>query len=140
MEKKKWSEYTQEEKETLLHHWLYYHGFAIVSIRDIVKFDIVTREHTDKIYEVAINGYINNMNAKVLIMALRNNNVERLFDNTIKKEELNQTQKEIYNSYENEFLEMLVDSYNNPKAPVPMSEEEIISQVRPLLTQKKLKK
>ncbi len=140
MDNKEWGLYTQEEKEALLHHWLHYHGSAIVSGKDIIKFDVVTKKYTDDIYRVAVTGFINQMNAKVLVMALRNNCVEQLFNKVVRKENLNSTQKEIYESYEHEFIEMLVNSYNNPKAPTPLSEEEIINQVKPLLIKRSMQK
>jgi hypothetical protein len=140
MEKKEWSLYTQDEKEALLAHWLHYLGAAIVTGKDLIKFDILAKEYTEDIYRVAINGYINNMNATVLVMSIRNNCVDKLFKKVIKKVELNDAQKEIYESYENDFIDMLVDSYNDPKAPVPLSEDQIIEQLKPILIKRSMQK
>ena len=138
MEIKDWNLYTQDEKEILLTHWLHYHGSAIISTRETIMFDVILREYTDDVYRVAVTGFINQMNAKVLVMAIRNNCVGKLFENVVRKEELNDTQKDFYEEYEHDFINMLVDSYNDPKAPVPLSEEEIINQVKPLIVRKSM--
>ena len=133
MDNKKWNEYTQTEKETILHHWWNYFGKVVMDSGESKKINELIEKYTENIYEIAVNGYLNNMHGQVLIMALRTGKIEEMFKNTIKKNELSEEYKKIYESVEDEFINMVVTSYNSDNPKMSMSKEEIIDQAMALI-------
>lgn len=133
MDNKKWNEYTQTEKEAILHHWWNYFGKVVMGSGESQKIDKLIEKYTENIYEIAVNGYLNNMHGQVLIMALRTGKIEEMFKNTIKKNELSEEYKKIYESVEDEFINTVVTSYNSDNPKMSMSKEEIIDQAMALI-------
>lgn len=128
MEKKKFSEYSGEEKETLLMHWWHYYGKMLVTLAEIEKFNELVKEDSDLIKDVAMVSYILGYSSQGLIKAMRTNDLENYFEG-IKKFVESSEYKAIKEEAEEMFFEQVVETYNNPEPSVKMSEEQIMEEL-----------
>ena len=128
MKKKIFEEYSLEDKEALLMHWWYYYGKLLVNLDEITNFRKMVLDNPEQIYKCAVVSYVLGYTSQGIINSMRKNEVKKYFEsvNTIwEKPEF----KEISSDVENAFIDEMVSTYNKPEANVPMSEEEIVSQI-----------
>ena len=129
MELKGWKEYTKEEKEKLLLHWWHYYGKMLIRPEEYEKYIELVNTRTDEIFNCALFSYARGFSSQVLLMAIRQGTVDELLSSLPETE----TKDELYNKAVDalgyEFLDIVVGSYNNPEPDVPMSPEEIVSQL-----------
>ena len=58
MEEKKFSNYTQEEKETLLMHWFHYYGKDIYSLAEAEEVYKAILANADSVKDAAVVAYV----------------------------------------------------------------------------------
>ena len=128
MEKKLFDEYSLEEKESLLMHWWYYYGKLLVNLDEIERFHGMVLTDPHQIYKCAVVSYILGYSSQGIVEAMRSNEIDKYFENINsiwEKKEFEEIRLEV----ESAFVEEIVGTYNEPEANVPMSDEEIASQV-----------
>ena len=129
MEIKEWDLYTQEEKKTILNHWWHYYGKLLYSLDELERFNKLLDTNCDDVFTTAICSYTRGYSSQILISAMRQGKVDELFKvlpDTITDDEL---RNRAYKALCNEFLSEVVGTLNNPEPSIPMSDDEIISQL-----------
>ena len=129
MEKKKWEEYTKEEKCELLTHTFYYYGKLMFSLADFEDYQKLCEKRADDVFKTIVLGFVMNAGGPTLIL------------NAIhagKAEELLSSYKDVVKTYhiEKEFedycegvLVDIVKTFKNPEPAIPLSEEQIIDSI-----------
>ena len=95
----------------LLMHWWHYYGKCIYTYGELQKFLELLKKDEEKILDVAVASYIMGDGPTILLMAIRNNEVEKLYDVLPNKSSFNSTELKDYNYYKSKFLEKIKDSY-----------------------------
>ena len=96
----------------LLVHWWHYYGKYIYTYGELQKFLELLKKDEEKILDVAVASYIIGDGPTTLLMAIRNNEVEKLFDALPNKSSFNSTELIDYNFLKDQFLKKIKDSYN----------------------------
>ena len=112
MKEKRWDDYSNLEKKQLLNHWLEINITEERSELEIKECKRVIEENTNDVYRVALSSYLCGTTIEPLIEAVRNKKTDELFLMTIKKEQLDEVAVERYVSFEQSFINLIVDSYN----------------------------
>lgn len=128
MEKKKFELYTSEERENLLLHWWHYYGKMIISLAEFEKFRDLVKKDSVLMKDVAVISYVMGYSSQALIMAMRNNDLDNYFSG-IKKIVGSDEYKKIKAEVESSFFDEVVSTFNEPEADIPMSQEEVVSQM-----------
>lgn len=129
MELKKFNEYTPAEQKRLLLHWWQYYGKLIYTPDELDLFSHMIDENSEQVMDLAVVSYINELSNQPIIMAMRNNCLEELKKTLPSVEKLNDELKVLYEQEKNNLIAKLVKTYNDPEPDVPMSLEEIITQI-----------
>lgn len=129
MKIKEWEKYTKEEKKEILNHWWYYYGKLLLSLDEIEKFNKLLDSNTDDIFVTALCGYAQGLSSQVLIGAMRQGKVDELFG-ILPDFKNDEKLKEAFKTISADFLNEVVGTLNNPEPDIPMSEEEIIKQLK----------
>lgn len=124
IEIKKWSEYSSSEKKELLLHWWFYYGKDVINLSEMEAYMELLEDCADEIFKVALTSFKENNSPRTLLLALRQDNLQNLFAASEEK-----FSKEL-ETIQEEFINMLAHTYNDPKPPVPMSDDEIMDQIR----------
>lgn len=127
---KSWNEYTKEEKIILMRHWWHYYGKMVFTLAEYEQFNELLESKCDLIYAIAVLGYTNNISSQTLINAMRNDELPQFFNvisNVIESDDENV--KTIFGVASASFISEIVTTYNNPQPSVPMSSEELVSQI-----------
>ena len=127
---KSWNEYTKEEKIILMRHWWNYYGKMVFTLAEYEQFNELLESKCDLIYAIAVLGYTNNISSQTLINAMRNDELPQFFNvisNVIESDDENV--KTIFGVASASFISEIVTTYNNPQPSVPMSSEELVSQI-----------
>ncbi len=96
----------------LLMHWWHYYGKCIYTYGELQKFLELLKKDEEKILDVAVASYIIGCGPTVLLMAIRYNEVEKLFDALPNKSSSHSNKFIDYNFYKHNFLKIIKDSYN----------------------------
>lgn len=127
IEFKNWDSYTKEEKEKLLLHWFLYYGKSLYTLDEVNQYINLIDKNQDDIFHLFITAYENNINGQTLILrAIRKNAIDEI---------INQ-ERNIYETNINIelfYILTIVNSYNNPRPSIPLSEEEIKKQIKKYL-------
>ena len=121
MELKDWNEYTFEEKEALLHHWWQYYALSTYTLDEWMQFDEMIIGNVDKICEAAFCCYINQQGPKPILEGMRRGVIDEFLKLLPEMEEQDSKLKMDVFFIKQTFLEMIVDSYNNPDSVVVKS-------------------
>jgi len=127
MEVKKWNEYSESEKQTLLNHLFTYYGKLIFNLEELEMFSYLTSKIPDTLFKIFVSSYLVGENGQTIILEVLRNEKEKQIA-ALKKKIDNYNAEEL-KEYENEFLAEIVKTYNTPEAPIPLSEEEIKRQL-----------
>lgn len=132
MEVKKFEDYTSEEQGALLLHWWNYYGKVPYSLAELEKFRELITEDSKLVKNIAVLSFVFEQSSQALIKAMRDGTLEdyltgisKICDNNDFKEQLKEA--------ENDFIEMLVRTYNCPEPSVPMSLEQVLESVSELV-------
>ena len=128
MEKKRFSEYSREEKEVLLMHWWHYYGKMLITFAEMEKFHDLVREDSNLIKDVAIVSYILGYSSQGIIKAMRTNDLDNYFEG-IRKFVSSSQYMAIKEETEDMFFGQLIETYNKPEPSVPMSEEQFLEEL-----------
>lgn len=132
MEVKKFDDYTSEEQEGLLLHWWNYYGKVHYSLAELEKFRELITEDSKLVKNIAVLSFVFDQSSQALIRAMRDDTLEDYLAG-ISKICGNNDFKEQLKEAENDFMEMLVGTYNCPEPSVPMSLEQILESVSELV-------
>ena len=135
MEIKKFDEYTNEEQVNLLFHWWNYYGKVPITLDEIEMFQNLLKEDLMFVKNVAVIENAIGKSSQNLISAMRKNEVEQ-YRNKITKITEDKRYAEDKEALEELFIEEIVRTYNNPKPPVPMSDEQIVQALTELKGEK----
>lgn len=128
MEKKKFNEYSAEDKEALLMHWWYYYGKLLVNLEEFETFHDYVLKDSNTIKDAAVIAYIAGESSQAMIGAMRAGKMDEFLAG-IKKLKADEKSQYIYEMAEEAFLEEIVATYNNPEKNVPMSDDDIFEQL-----------
>ena len=128
MEKKRFSEYSEEEKEVLLMHWWHYYGKMLITLAEMEKFHDLVKEDSELIKDVAMVSYILGYSSQGIIKAMRTNDLDNYFEGIRKFVESSEYMA-IKDEAEDMFFEQLIETYNKPEPSVPMSEEQFLEEL-----------
>ncbi len=135
MEKKKFSEYSIEEKKALLRHWWHYYGKEIYTFAEKEKIDSLIDENYDLIKDAAVFSFMfSTGNNTQLLHAIRHGEAVAYLNGvleTLADVGLKQKREET----EEKLIDELVHTYNNPEPDVPLSVEEFMEQIKNLYTE-----
>lgn len=130
MEKKKFNEYSAEDKEALLMHWWYYYGKLLVNLEEFETFHDYVLRDSEAIKDAAVLAYIAGESSQAMIGAMRAGKMDE-FLAEIKK--LKANNQYVYDCAEKAFIDEIVGTYNKPEANVPMDESEICAQLTEMI-------
>jgi len=129
MKLKKWNDYSNLEKQTLLKHWWLYYGKLLITAQEDHHFNQLVEKYPNTMMDVALFAYLLGESSQTLIAAMRQNRIKELLKTIdVSMEELRLGEN--FCVIEEQFLSMLVESYNYPTPSIPMSKEEMDRQVR----------
>lgn len=129
MEVKNWNEYTNDQKKTLVKHWWHYYGKMVITFAELQRFHELVEKDVDTIFRFAVDSFIIGQSSQQLIVAMRFNEENQLLEKVTIIDELNDKEKEEYELATKAFVEMLIDSYNNPEPDVSMDNETLKQQI-----------
>ena len=120
--KKTWEEYTKDEQTTLLNHWVYYYGGILMTLQDFSDFRILSSTRQDEIFNhiVTILLFKNTIQSSLLVTCMREGSINDLFAHSLKREDLTEETKPIYDSARKFLSAELINTFINPAPPVPM--------------------
>ena len=119
MEIKKYNEYSDDEKSELLFHWWHYYGKTVCSLGVMRRFTQMVYDDVDKMFDIGLFSFVKGDNGKGFINAIKCGSVDEYCD-MVKRVSTNEEYKRNNEKKKEEFIELLVSSYE-------MREEEIIS-------------
>lgn len=128
MEEKKFSNYTQEEKEILLMHWFHYYGKDIYSLAEAEEVYKAILANADSVKDAAVVAYVAGEGSAQLLRAMRYGTLDshlRAVSELGKSGDV----ASIYEKAEELFISEIVETYNNPEASIPLTDEEILKSV-----------
>ena len=107
MELKDWKEYTQEEKEKLLVHWLYNYSSQLVNQDEIIEFYGLLADDIDKMKDFAVSCFVMGVSNEYLKKAMQGNFVGMLLDSIPEENELDDNCKKMMAKKEKMLLSIL---------------------------------
>ena len=126
--RKKWDEFSKEEKTSLLNHWFYYYGGVIVTLEEIEKFGELAKTKQEEIFNYITTSLIcnNTIQTNVLVACMRQNKVDELFEHVINVQSIeDEAARAQIEEVRNYIVKEMVHSYLYPEPPVPMSVEVV---------------
>lgn len=128
MELKQFDAYTNEEIEELLSHWFYYYGTEVYTLEEFEKFMKIVKEEPKKAFELAAILCHRGMGSTPVLDAIRGN--KTLIEGLIKNyEDFSNTTKMFL---QRDFIEEVVNTYNNPEPAIPIDDRELRQQIKDL--------
>lgn len=137
--KKKFDLYSEEDRETLLMHWWYYYGKLMITLAEMEEFNKMVKEDSMLMKDVAITAYLLGYSSQGLIKAMRTGDLDNFLEG-IKLFTKTSEYKQVEDELEQVFLKEIVGTYNGPEANVPMSEEDMASQIAEIVGEDSLDK
>ena len=133
MEKKKFEEYTKEEKLRILEFWFYYYGKDLVTLDEIHQFDLLAEEKPDRIFDYITVSYLVNETVapSVLLQAMRSERLDELFDSLRPKKPLSEGMQKLYDLTSKTVFEAIIDDFNNPEPAIPMDIDIYVVEDKP---------
>ncbi len=123
MERKNaWEDYTSEEKTNLLNHWFHYYGGMLMTFDDFEKFHELASTKQDDLFDHIVTLFIarETIQSNLLIHCIRENEVDKLFKNSIKREKVDPQLKDLYEGYRNDVFNEIITTFLNPEPPIPL--------------------
>ena len=77
MEVKKWSEYSESEKQTLLNHLFTYYGKLIFNLEELEMFSYLTSKIPDTLFKIFVSSYLVGENGQTIILEVLRNEKEK---------------------------------------------------------------
>lgn len=134
MDKKKYTEYTKEEKITLLKHWSTYFCKTAITDKELNVINKLIEERTDDVMDVAILCYIAKQGSTAMFNSLREEKLDKLLK--VASMEIARFKSEYAKDLldtQNKFIEMLTTSYNNLQSE-SLLEEQLLQEVLKIIT------
>ena len=127
-QRKTWEEYSNEEKTTLLNHWVYYYGGIIMTLKDIEEFILLSSTRQDDIFNHIVTNYIfrNTIQSNMLLFFLREGKINELLNASVSINDFSEDKKDVYLDVRNEICNEIVNSFIKPKKSEPMDIEIIV--------------
>ena len=129
--RKKWDEFSKEEKTSLLNHWFYYYGGVIVTLEEIEKFGELAKTKQEEIFNYITTSLIcnNTIQTNVLVACMRQNKIDELFEHVINVQSIeDEAAKAQIEEVRNYIVKEMVHSYLYPEPPVPMSVDVVVPE------------
>lgn len=133
MELKRWNEYSLDEKTKLLLHWWHYFGKSIYTWGEFETFKSLVEEKSDEIFNFATIAYLAGESSRVLLEAMRRNEVDKVLEMTNLSDKKDENAKSILENASASLIVTLVNTYNNPEPNVPIKKEDFKKQVLELI-------
>lgn len=134
MEKKSWNEYSLEEKSELLHHWWHYYGKILYTLDEFEVFNELVKKDSNKVWVLAVGCYAMGVSSQPLLKAMRNDSVNEFLGSLPELETIDDCE---YFDTEKEFMNILLQSYNNPQPSIPMDSEVVAQQISDIIKNKR---
>ncbi len=132
MEIKEMSLLTKEEKVELLNHWLMYYGKTPIGLLEHEGMKELIDERTDDVMRVAFLNSLINEGSTSFIKAFRTDKVQELFgmaEQIFSEASADSDMVSHMKILEDEFIENIIGTYNNPEPPVAMPIEQILREL-----------
>ena len=128
MELKQYDAYTKEEIKELLAHWFNYYGTKVYSYAEYDQFTKMVEQEPERMFEVAALLCHKGIGSTPVLDSLRGN-----------KSQL-ETLIEEYNTFshitkiflQRDFIDEVVNSYNNPETSIPKEDRELRQEIKDL--------
>ena len=122
MEKKKFDQYTKEEKIKILEFWFYYYGKTLVTLDEIHEIDELIETNPDRIFDYIAISYLANKTIAptVLLQSMAMGELEKLFDSVPRIEDMDVSIQDNYRDFYYGLVDEIVHDMNNPQPSVPM--------------------
>lgn len=122
MEKKKFNEYTKDEKIKILDFWFYYYGKDLVTLDEIHQFEELSAVNPDRIFDyIAVSYVVNGTIApSVLLTSMRMDKLDELFEAVPSIASLDEKMQEAYSGMYYDLVDAIVKDMNNPEPAIPM--------------------
>lgn len=135
LEKKAFNDYTADEKEALLMHWWHYYGKMMYSLEEFETFHNYVLKDSEIIKDAAVLAYYAGESSQAMLRAMRKGQMDEYLTK-VRKDRAESDYRFVYENAEEEFIEEIVNTYNEPENDIPMSEEEVASQLSELFCTK----
>ena len=123
-QRKKWEEFSSEEKTSILNHWFLYYGGLIVTLEEVENFRKLAETKQDDIFNFITTSFLfqNTIQSNVLVLSMRQNKVDELFNVTLKIDEVEDEQARAQIEKARSFIvKEMVHTYLYPEPPVPLN-------------------
>ena len=130
---KKWEEFTEEEKTSLLNHWFYYYGGTIMTLKDIENFRKISGTKQDEIFNHIVTLYIykRTIQSNLLVACLREQKTDELFAQSLKLEDVLEGKEQAFEDIRKMITNEILSSFIAPEPPVPMDIHIIVEDDGP---------
>jgi len=98
----------------LLVHWWHYYGKMMYTLAELETFTKIIDEQTaERVFDIVIASHIEGDGSPtVILLSIRKNLVDKLFDSLPNVENMNQKNKTIYESVKDEVFQMISSTAN----------------------------
>lgn len=128
MEKKDLELYTEEERQELLRHWWSYYGKMLITLEENDQFLKLVEKDSKMMMDAALVSYAGGVSSQFLILAMRNGALDSYLK-MVSEIANSDTYKSDRKMIEASFIDLIVDSYNNPEPAVPFTLDQIVEQL-----------
>ena len=129
-QRKTWEEYSNEEKTTLLNHWVYYYGGIIMTLKDIEEFRLLSSTRQDELFNHIVTNYIfrNTIQSNMLLFFLREGKINELLNASVSINDFSPERRSVYEEVRNMIANELLDTFISPEPSIPMDIEIVIKK------------
>ena len=124
MEKKKktWEDFSLEEKQSLLNHWFYYYGGAIMTLKEMDDFRKLASQRADDIFSHIVTNYVFNhtIQSNLLLNTMRAGKVDELFALSITPDKVVPGKENVLEDIRLRISDEILGSFVCPEPPIPM--------------------
>ena len=115
--KKLWEDFTKSEQTILLNHWVYYYGGIVMTLKDLEDFNTLSETRQDDIFNHIVTCFIykRSIQSSMLIMCLRDNKIEDLFNTSLSIDNIEDSKKDLYYKARRIISNELLDTFINPE-------------------------
>ena len=125
---KRWEDFSEGEKTTLLEHWFYYYGGLIMTLKDLEDFRNISTSRQDEIFAHIVTNYIfrNTIQSNMLLAFLRENKIDELLNASVSVNNFSEDKRSVYEEVRVMISNELLNTFINPEPSIPMDIEIII--------------
>ncbi len=118
------------EKKNLLMHWFHYYGKMVYTLGEMERYGELLESNLCDVENTAVVSYLNNEGPTVLLLSIRSKKEAELFESVEAcLKPFSDKQLEKFGEVKEQFYTEVYKTFMNPEPNVPMSPEEMVTQV-----------